>query len=117
MIYGFDRPGEQPEEIGALTIDVRTRVLNCSASGCLVETVRPLSVGTIARLFVNLSQGAFEEVVQIVRCQEIAGGAGVYHLGTEFVTTSPPSVESLRYLIRREGGALNAWLQPSPTVP
>ncbi len=116
MIYGFDgSTREEPDEIGALTTDIRIRVLNCSASGCLVESVRPLELGTVARLRIIVSGDTFEEIVQVVRCQKILG-AGVYHVGTDFLTTTPPCAESLRYLLRREFGRLAGWLQTQPTL-
>ena len=86
-------------------------MLNCGASGCLVETQRPLPVGRVATLHIVLSGGKFEETVQVVRCQEITG-SGVYHVGTRFLSTTPASTESLRYLFRREVGVVGAslWL-------
>ena len=112
MIYGFDasdRAGRQ--EIAALTSDVRVRVLNVSAAGCLVEANRPLEIGSVATLQITFSGGDFEDTVQIVRCQEITGAGAVYHIGTTFLTTTPPSIESLRYLIRRESGRSTGWIR------
>jgi hypothetical protein len=91
-------------EVASLTTDVPVRVLNVSGAGCLVETRRPLDIGSVATLQIRFAGGDFEDTVQIVRCQEIPGTGGVFHLGTNFLTTAPPSIESLRYLIRRESG-------------
>jgi hypothetical protein len=116
MIYGFN-PSERADrhEIAALTTDIRIRVLNVSAAGCLVETSRPLEIGSVATLRITFSGGDFEEIVQIVRCQEITGGGAVYHVGTTFLTTTPPSIESLRYLIRRESGRWTGWIRMTQT--
>lgn len=112
MIYRFDRSaGIDRQEIAALTTDVKVRVLNVSAAGCLLEANRPLEIGSAATLRINFSGGDFEDVVQIVRCQEITGAGAVYHVGTAFLTTTPPSVESLRYLIRRESGRSTGWIR------
>ena len=107
MIFGFT-PRDQ---FATLSSEIGIRVLNCGASGCLVETQRPLPVGRVATLHIVLSGGKFEETVQVVRCQEITG-AGVYHVGTRFLSTTPASTESLRYLFRREVGVVGAslWL-------
>jgi PilZ domain len=110
MIYGFDASNRQDEEVGTLATDICIRVLNCAASGCLVESTRPLPVGSVATLRIRLSGGEFEETVQVVRCQQIAGGS-VYHVATQFLPTSPATLESLRYLIRREAGHLGGWLR------
>jgi hypothetical protein len=112
MIYGFDaRRRAERHEVATLTTDLRVRVLNVSAAGCLVETSRPLEVGTVATLQLAFAGGDFEDTVQIVRCQEITGAGAVYHVGTTFLTTTPPSIESLRYLIRREAGRSTGWIR------
>ncbi len=112
MIYWTDRSsGTDRQEIAALTTEVKVRVLNISAAGCLLEANRPLEIGSAATLRINFSGGDFEEIVQIVRCQEITGAGAVYHVGTSFLTTTPPSIESLRYLIRRESGRSTGWIR------
>ena len=112
MIYGFDRSaGIDRQEVAALTTDVKVRVLNVSATGCLLETNKALEIGRAATLQITFLGGDFEELVQIVRCQEITGGGAVYHIATAFLTTTPPSIESLRYLIRRESGRSTGWIR------
>jgi hypothetical protein len=50
--------------------------------------------------------------VQVVRCQEIKG-AGVYHIGAEFLTTTLPFGGSLRYLMRHDIGHMTAVMTPA----
>lgn len=103
----FDaRHKTQRHEIASLTTDICVRVLNVSAAGCLIETRRALDVGTVATLRVNLAGSDFEDTVQIVRCQEITGAGTTFHLGATFLTTSAPSLESLRFLFRRQSGSI-----------
>jgi PilZ domain len=117
MIYGFSASNRtDSHELAALTTDLRVRILNVSAAGCLVEANKPLEIGGVATLRITFSGGDFEDTVQIVRCQEITGAGAIYHIGTKFLTTTPPSIESLRYLIRRESGGSTGWIrmvQPS----
>jgi PilZ domain-containing protein len=94
----------QRQEVASLTTDIRVRVLNISGAGCLIETRRALEVGSVATLRINFAGGDFEDTVQIVRCHEITGAGPVFHLGAAFLTTAAPSIESLRYLIRRQSG-------------
>jgi hypothetical protein len=108
MIHEF-KPKDEPAELATLSLEMSIRVLNCAASGCLVETRRALPVGRVATLRITLSAGTFEETVQVVRCQEITG-SGIYHIGTHFLSTTPASTESLRYLFRREAGVIGASL-------
>jgi hypothetical protein len=96
----------QREEVASLATDMQVRVLNVSGVGCLIETKRALEVGTVATLRINFAGGDFEDSVQIVRCQEINGAGPVFHLGAAFLTIAAPSIESLRYLIRRHSGPI-----------
>jgi hypothetical protein len=116
MICGFnasDRSGR--EELAAITTDIRVRVLNVGPTGCLVETDRPIDIGSAATLRIHFAGGDFEDTVQIVRCQEITGAGAVYHVGVAFLTTTPPSIESLRYLIRREASRSIGWIRMAAT--
>jgi hypothetical protein len=94
------------ETVGALSKDIRVRVLNCSPVGCLLESNSPVAVGTVAALSVMFGDREFADSVQVVRCQSIGSTRGIYHLGAEFLTTAPPYAGSLRYAMRREGEAL-----------
>jgi hypothetical protein len=84
------------ERLGVLTRVCHMRVLNCSVSGCLLETDRRFDVGTIASICVVIDGRELVDDVQIVRCQPIAGAGSVYHIGAEFLWTSPPGVRSIR---------------------
>ena len=111
MIYGFDESQTTTEaELAVLAKDVRVRVLNCSAAGCLVETAGPIPVGTLATLRITLGGREFADYVRVVRCQAIEGAGSVYHVGAEFLSTAPPFAESFRYVIRHESGELARWL-------
>ena len=103
----FDAPkGSERDEVAALTTDIRVRVLNVSAAGCLIETRRALDIGSVATLRISLAGGDFEDTVQIVRCHEITGAGTTFHLGASFLTTAAPSIESLRYLLRRRSDSI-----------
>lgn len=99
----FD-PGQRTErhEVASVSTDIRVRVLNVSGVGCLIETRRALEVGSVATLRINVAGSDFEDTVQIVRCQEITGAGTTFHLGATFLTTAAPSIESLRFLFRRQ---------------
>jgi hypothetical protein len=98
------------DEPARLIHDHRVRVLNCSATGCLLETQRPLPLNTVATLQVLLGGRPLEDVVQIVRCQAIPEGGNVHHVGTRFLSVAPLSAGSLRYLLRHQISALAGWL-------
>ena len=94
------------QEIASVSTDIRVRVLNVSAAGCLIETRRALEVGSVATLRISVAGGDFEDTVQIVRCQEITGAGTTFHLGATFLTTAAPSIESLRFLFRRQSDSV-----------
>jgi PilZ domain-containing protein len=94
------------QEVASLTTDIRVRVLNVSAAGCLIEARRALEIGSVATLRITLGGGDFEDTVQIVRCQEITGAGTTFHLGAAFLTTAAPSIESLRFLFRRQSDSV-----------
>jgi PilZ domain len=108
MIYRFEQMDE--EQLASLAKEVRVRVLNCSGNGCLLETNAAIPVGAVARLRIGLGGNEFDDTVRIVRCQELAGAGSVYHVGIEFLATTPPYAGTLRYLMRRELNRLVGWL-------
>jgi hypothetical protein len=115
MSFGFTtRDDAGRHEVASLTSDIQIRVLNVSGAGCLVESGRALAIGSVATLRIRFAGADFEETVQIVRCQEIAGAGAVFHLGANFLTTTPPSIESLRYVMRRESGRSVGYIRLMP---
>ena len=86
--------------MAVLTRELHVRVINVSASGCLVECHRRLEVGTVATLRVVLGGEEYTDDVQILRCQAIRGGS-VHHLGAQFLWTTPPHHRSIRHAVTR----------------
>ena len=101
-----DAGAEMP---AALRRDVRVRVINCSASGCLIETTRPLPVGVVAALHSTFGHRELEDVVRIVRCEALDGTAAVYRVAAQFLATAAPDPRSLRYLVARETASMPEW--------
>ena len=89
------------DQLGVLSKEFQIRLLNCSSSGCLVETNSRIEVGTIGTLRVNGESGQFTEEVQVVRCQLIEGAGSLYHVGAQFLWTALPDTRSLRRAMRR----------------
>jgi PilZ domain-containing protein len=109
MIYGFEHPND--EELASLAKEIRVRVLNCSGNGCLLESNAPIPVGAIARLRIAFGGNEFDDTVRVVRCQALAGAGSIYHVGTQFLSTTPPYAGTLRHLMRRELSRLAGWLR------
>lgn len=94
------------DQLGVLTHDRYVRLLNCSVSGCLLETNCRLQVGTIATIRVTIDGRDLSDDVQIVRCQPIAGAGDTYHVGAQFLWTQPLEAQSLRAAAHRPGGGV-----------
>ena len=115
MSSGFTAPDDADrQEVASITTDLQVRVLNVSGAGCLIEATRALAIGTVATLRIRFVGGDFEDTVQIVRCQQITGAGAVFHVGANFLTTAPPSMESLRYVLRRESGRSVGYIRLLP---
>jgi hypothetical protein len=110
MMPGLSRVGREDEALGALISELRVRVLNGSATGCLVESTRTVEAGTVAGLRVNVLGREYDDDVIVMRCQPIVGAGSVYHVAMQFLSTIPPYAGSLRYAIHQEFGRIAGWL-------
>ncbi len=84
-------------ELAVLAAEFQIQLLNCSSSGCLMETNSRIPVGTIGTLRLQLDGVQFTESVQIVRCQQIEGAGSIYRVGAQFLWTTAPTSGSLRH--------------------
>jgi PilZ domain len=103
-------PGTHEREVGALVEDIRVRVINCSAAGCLLESDKWIAEGTIATLQLSMRGRTFSEVAEVVRCQPVDRRNGLYHVGAQFLSTTAPHAGSLRQAMRRQGSELERGL-------
>jgi hypothetical protein len=74
-------------QIGMLARDFQARLVNCSPSGCLLETTARVEVGTIGTLRMTIDGREFADDIQVVRCQSIEG-ASLFQVGAKFLLTS-----------------------------
>jgi hypothetical protein len=99
-----------PDQLGVLTRDRQVRLLNCSVSGCLLETNCRLPVGATASVRVSIDGRELRDDIQVVRCQPIAGAGDTYHVGAQFLWMQPLVRESLRRALGAVRGELAAIL-------
>ncbi len=85
--------------MGVLTRELRIHVLNCSASGCLVESNMRMDIGTVGSLRLVLEGEEYEETVQVTRCQAVEGAGPLYHVGAKFLWMGVPAARSLRRIM------------------
>jgi hypothetical protein len=109
--HTFPEDPSVPEQLGVLTRERRVRLLNCSVSGCLLETNCRLPVGVIASIRVTVEGRELTDDVQIVRCQPIAGAGDTYHVGAQFLWTQPLLSQSLRRAVRVPRGEFVATIE------
>ena len=80
-----------------LTRELHARVIDVSASGCLVETRWRLEVGTIGRLRVRLGSEECEDDVEVMRCDAV--DLASYHIGVRLLWTTPRRPGSIRHAV------------------
>lgn len=83
--------------LAVLARDFQARIVNCSPSGCLLETNTRIEVGTIGTLRFIIDGQELADDVQIVRCQPIEGAGSLFQVGARFVLTSPSRKGTLRW--------------------
>jgi hypothetical protein len=88
-----------PGEFGVLARDIQVHIVNCSASGCLLLTNTPMTVGTTGALRIQVDGIDAIDTVQVVRCQQIEGAGAAYHVGARFLWTAPPRRDSIRRVV------------------
>jgi hypothetical protein len=84
--------------LAVLTRELPVRLLNCSASGCLIETTVRLDVSTVASLTLNFDGRHFTDDVLVAWCRPIAGSDARYHMGLRFVWTAAATPNTLRMM-------------------
>ena len=84
------------DKMAVLTRDMHVRLLNCSSSGCLMETKAFVKVGTIGSLRLAIDGEEFVDDLMVVRCQPIEGAGSVFHVGAKFLWTEAPGRRTLR---------------------
>jgi hypothetical protein len=89
--------------------ELKAELLNISSSGCLLEAATRIDVGTAGLLCITVGDREYRDDVRVVRCQAIQGAGARFHLGVEFLWTTPPDARSLRRLVAQlRGAALKA---------
>ena len=82
-----------------LTRELPVRVINVSASGCLVESLRRMEVGTMGTLQLRLGGQDCTDDFEVMRCDAVQGVPTVYHVGVRLLWTRPRKVGSIRHAV------------------
>jgi hypothetical protein len=85
--------------VAVLGREVSVRLLDISASGCLLESASRIMLGATGSLIVTFDGNEYADDVRIMRCRLSEGGSGGYQLGAEFLWTNAPHDRSLRRVI------------------
>jgi hypothetical protein len=91
---------EASDRYGLLGREVPVRLLNFSASGCLLQSAASLEPQWVGRLKVAFDGEQFADDVRVTRCQQVPGAGAVFNVGVEFVLTSHATRGSLRRFLR-----------------
>jgi len=91
------------DHAAVLTRDLMMRVLEISASGCLIECRRRLEVGTVGRLRLTLGTEESADDIEVVRCDAVEGARSTFHVGVRFLWTTARGAGSIRHAVTRYG--------------
>jgi hypothetical protein len=89
------------DTVAVLGREVILRLLDISASGCLLESASRLEVGTTGTLRVSFDNIEYADDVRIMRCRINDGSSALYHLGAQFLWTTTPCERSLRRILTK----------------
>ena len=102
------------DRLAVLTRDLPVRLLNCSASGCLVETSVRLDVSTDASLTLTFDGRHFTDDVLVAWCTAMPGGDARYHVGLRFVWTAAATPNTLRMMAHQLVAGVSAGVEQLP---
>jgi c-di-GMP-binding flagellar brake protein YcgR len=85
--------------VAVLGREVPVRLLDISASGCLLETASRIVLGTTGSLLVTFDDKQYVDDVRVIRCRQSEGSSGAYQVGAEFLWTNTPHDRSLRRVV------------------
>jgi pilus assembly protein Flp/PilA len=84
------------EIYGVLARNVRSRLLEVSRSGCLLESGHRVETGTIGELRLHVGNELLTDDVRVTRCVRVEGSGSSYLVGAEFLQTRQPTEHSIR---------------------
>jgi len=87
---------------GVLTRQLRSRVLNVSRSGCLIECDQRLEVGIVGSLRLQIGSQEYLDDVEVVRCQPMQGSSKC-HVGVRFLKSTARHERSIRHAVTLYG--------------
>jgi hypothetical protein len=104
------------ESLAVLTREFCVRVLNVSLGGCLIESDRPMAIGTVARLRLRLGMDEYVDDVEVLRCRSVEENARVFHVGMRFLWTMRRHARSIRHAVDCHVVELYASAENTPVM-
>jgi c-di-GMP-binding flagellar brake protein YcgR len=99
MVTSLDGILQANDLVAVLGREVSVRLLDISASGCLLESASALLLGTTGSLLLKFDGKEYVDDVRIIRCRQCEGSNGAYLVGAEFLWTNAPHDRSLRRVL------------------
>ena len=85
--------------VAVLGREVSVRLIDISASGCLLEASSRLVIGSSGSLVLSYDGKEYVDDVRVIRCRQCEGSNGAYQVGAEFLWTNTPHDRSLRRVL------------------
>ena len=77
--------------VAVLSSALDLRVVDLSASGCLLESKVRLDQGLVCELRLAINGTVYTDAIQVTRCVKVQGAGSTYRIGAEFVWATPPA--------------------------
>ena len=94
-VWSFD--GEAAPLTATISRHVPINVADISAAGCFIESVEPISEGTVGTLVLDLEGRRYVETIRVCRVEPVRGPGHRFRAGAQFLTLGA-SRRSLRHL-------------------
>jgi hypothetical protein len=109
--------GEARCTTGVVVRRVAVRVVDMSASGCLLESHVRLAEGAVGTLHLTVDGRRYRETLRIARVASTAGRSGAYQAGAQFLTLGS-SRRALRHLAATaHTEAMDVHARPAEKAP
>lgn len=95
------------DHAAVLMRDLAMKVVDISASGCLIESRRRVDVGTVGRLRLKFGDDECADDVEVVRCEPVEATRSLFHIGVRFLWTTPRDIGSIRHAVTRHASDMD----------
>jgi hypothetical protein len=77
------------ENLAVIRREIPMRLIDFSASGCLIEAAVPLAAGSACELRVEIYGETYADAIRVTRCVAVSGASSGFRVGAAFLCAVP----------------------------